>query len=157
SRRATKPRSSGDGAGADGERPSWPTSQLQPPLPPGLPPPPPPPEPPFAMSPPALAPAMSIPFVDTGVHRPAMHTPLVHGVPSAFGVTLPQPLAGVQVAASLHSSPAGQTTAAPPVHVPAWHVSPIVQAFPSLHVVPLVAAGFEQVPVAGLQVPATWH
>jgi hypothetical protein len=32
-----------------------------------------------------------------------------------------------------------------------------VQAFPSLHDVPFGAAGFEQSPVAGLHVPATWH
>ena len=100
---------------------------------------------------------MSPPFIDTGVHTPAMQTPPVHIVPSAFGVTLPQPLAGVQVAALLHSSPAAQTTLAPPLHVPLWHVSPMVHALPSLHVVPSLAAWFEQVPVPGLQVPATWH
>jgi len=31
------------------------------------------------------------------------------------------------------------------------------QTLPSLQLVPLGAAGFEQAPVAGLQVPATWH
>ena len=40
---------------------------------------------------------------------------------------------------------------------PFWHVSPLVQASPSLQVAPFVLAGLEQVPVAGLQVPATWH
>ena len=44
-----------------------------------------------------------------------------------------------------------------PVHVPAWHVSVCVQALPSLHEIPFGALGFEQVPVAGLHVPATWH
>ena len=110
-----KPSSIGAGVGA-----SWPRSQLQPPLPPGLPlpaSPPPPrlpplPPPPLVMSsavPPAIAmsllppaPAMSMPFIVAGVHTPAMQVPLVHGVPSAFGVTVPQPLAGVQVAALLH-------------------------------------------------------
>jgi hypothetical protein len=32
-----------------------------------------------------------------------------------------------------------------------------VHALPSLHAVPLAAVGFEHVPVAGAQVPATWH
>jgi hypothetical protein len=86
-----------------------------------------------------------------------MQTPLVHIVPSAFGVTLPQPVAGAQVAASLHSSPAAQATLTPAVHVPFWHASPVVHALPSLHVAPSLAAGFEHVPVAGLHVPATWH
>jgi hypothetical protein len=36
-------------------------------------------------------------------------------------------------------------------------VSVCVQAFPSLQAVPFAAFGFEQVPVAGLHVPATWH
>ena len=44
-----------------------------------------------------------------------------------------------------------------PEHVPLLQASPLVQALPSSHVVPLGAAGFEQVPDAGLHVPATWH
>src|SRR5439155_1666318 len=44
-----------------------------------------------------------------------------------------------------------------PVQTPAWHVSVCVQALPSLHTVPFAAFGFEQVPVAGLHVPARWH
>ena len=44
-----------------------------------------------------------------------------------------------------------------PAQVPLSHVSVCVQAFPSLHAVPLGASGLEHVPVAGLQVPATWH
>ena len=44
-----------------------------------------------------------------------------------------------------------------PVHVPFWQLSVWVQAFPSLHVVPFEAVGFEQVPLLGLHVPATWH
>src|SRR6185436_19829229 len=43
------------------------------------------------------------------------------------------------------------------VQTPAWHVSTCVHASPSLQDLPLGAAGFEQVPVAGLHVPATWH
>jgi hypothetical protein len=44
-----------------------------------------------------------------------------------------------------------------PEHVPDWHVSVCVQALPSLHAVPFGAVGFEQMPVAGAQVPTAWH
>jgi hypothetical protein len=50
-----------------------------------------------------------------------------------------------------------QTTGLEPVQVPPWHVSVCVHAFPSLQLVPLAALGFEQLPVLGLHVPATWH
>ena len=43
------------------------------------------------------------------------------------------------------------------MQVPFWQVSLCVQALPSLHAVPFAAFGFEQVPVAGSHVPATWH
>jgi len=46
-------------------------------------------------------------------------------------------------------------SAVPLTQVPDWQASPTVQAFPSLQVVPFVAAGFEHAPVVGLQVPAT--
>jgi hypothetical protein len=36
-------------------------------------------------------------------------------------------------------------------------VSVWVHAFPSEQAVPFGAVGFEQVPVPGLHVPATWH
>jgi len=36
-------------------------------------------------------------------------------------------------------------------------VSVWVQAFPSVHAVPFASAGFEQVPLAGSQVPTPWH
>src|SRR5215831_4245703 len=45
----------------------------------------------------------------------------------------------------------------PGVQAPATHVSPVVQLFPSLHVVPSATVGFEQAPVPVLQVPAVWH
>jgi len=41
--------------------------------------------------------------------------------------------------------------------MPAWHESVSVQRLPSLQDVPSAFAGFEQVPLAGLQVPAVWH
>jgi hypothetical protein len=44
-----------------------------------------------------------------------------------------------------------------PAHAPFWQVSVCVQALPSLQAVPFVATGFEQAPVAGSHVPATWH
>jgi hypothetical protein len=50
-----------------------------------------------------------------------------------------------------------QITGFAPVHVPAWQVSVWVHASPSLQAVPFAAAGFEHWPVAGSQVPATWH
>jgi hypothetical protein len=48
-------------------------------------------------------------------------------------------------------------TEVPPVQMPPWHVSGPVQALPSLQLVPFAAAGFEQVPLPGSHVPATWH
>jgi hypothetical protein len=45
----------------------------------------------------------------------------------------------------------------PPVQTPLWQVSPVEQRLSSLQDVPFAALGFEQIPVAGLQVPATWH
>src|SRR5436309_4930705 len=44
-----------------------------------------------------------------------------------------------------------------PVHVPLTQRSVCVHELPSLQLVPSGAAGFEQVPLAGLQVPAAWH
>ena len=43
---------------------------------------------------------------------------------------------------------------APEVQLPLLQLSPAVQGLLSLHVVPSDAAGFEQVPVVELQVPA---
>jgi len=42
-----------------------------------------------------------------------------------------------------------------PVHTPAWHVCDDAQTSPALQLVPSALVGFEQVPVVGLQVPAT--
>jgi hypothetical protein len=47
-----------------------------------------------------------------------------------------------------------QTTALPPAHAPAWHVSVVVQALPSLQLVPSGCDGFEHAPVLGSHVPA---
>jgi hypothetical protein len=44
-----------------------------------------------------------------------------------------------------------------PAQTPAWQVSLSVHRLLSLHGAPFGFAGSEQIPVAGLQVPATWH
>jgi len=49
-----------------------------------------------------------------------------------------------------------QTTAVP-LQTPDWHLSLVVQAFPSLQTVPAAAFGLVQAPVDVLQVPAAWH
>src|SRR5437016_13951613 len=67
------------------------------------------------------------------------------------------PVAGLHVPATWHWSRAVQVTGLLPTQLPLWQVSVCVQALPSLHGVPLVAVGVEQLPVAGLHVPATWH
>jgi hypothetical protein len=67
------------------------------------------------------------------------------------------PVAGLQLPASWHWSPGAQTTGFAPVHVPAWHASLWVHASASLHAEPSGFAGFEQVPLAGSHVPASWH
>jgi len=87
-------------------------------------------------------------------------SPVVQALPSlqALPLTLAGfehvPVAGLQVPAMWHWSEAVQTTGLLPVHTPLWQVSVCVQALPSLHELPLAFAGFEHVPVAGLQVPA---
>ena len=84
-------------------------------------------------------------------------SPSEHGDPFALAGFEHAPVAGSQVPASWHWSVAVQVTGVPPVQTPAWQVSPVVQALPSLHVVPSVATGFEHAPVAGSHVPATCH
>src|SRR5262249_32634869 len=67
------------------------------------------------------------------------------------------PVWGSQVPATWHWSLAVQVLGAPPTQAPLWQESPTVQALPSLQGVSLGAAGLEQAPVWGSQVPATWH
>jgi hypothetical protein len=67
------------------------------------------------------------------------------------------PVVTSQVPASWHWSDAVHVLAVPAWHVPNWHVSVTVHAFPSLHGVPFVCAGFEHAPVVTSQVPALWH
>jgi hypothetical protein len=81
----------------------------------------------------------------------------VQDVPSVTAGFEQAPVLGLQVPAEWHWSEAVQVTGLLPMHAPLWQVSACVQAFPSLQAVPLIAVGLEQVPVLGLQVPATWH
>src|SRR2546427_628945 len=67
------------------------------------------------------------------------------------------PVAGLQVPGSWHWSVV-QTTGLAPTQLPFWQLSICVQASPSLQAVPLVLfVGAEHAPVAGLQVPGSWH
>jgi hypothetical protein len=76
-----------------------------------------------------------------------------HVVPSGAVGVEHVPVLGLHVPGRWHWSKAVQTTGVP-VQVPAWHVSPVVHALPSMHGVPLARAGFEHVPVMGSQMPA---
>jgi hypothetical protein len=80
----------------------------------------------------------------------------VHAVPSATGGFEHAPDSGSHVPAMWHESLAVHVTAVP-TQVPALQESPCVQGLPSLQPVPSGAVELEQAPVAGLQVPATWH
>jgi hypothetical protein len=99
-----------------------------------------------------------------GVQTPAWHeSAVVHALLSVQAVPLVTggfeqvPLAGSQVPAEWQESDAVQTFAVPPEQAPAWQVSPVVHALPSVQVAPLGAVGFEQLPLAGSQTPAMWH
>src|SRR5439155_17248026 len=79
-------------------------------------------------------------------------------VPSCRVGLLQVPVAGSHVPAVWHVSSAVQTTGLAPTQLPFWQVSVCVQASPSLQAVPLVLfVGAEHMPVAGLQVPGSWH
>jgi hypothetical protein len=77
--------------------------------------------------------------------------------PSALVGFEQAPDVGSQVPGAWHWSDAAQLMVSPPTHVPAWQASVRVHAFPSLHLVPSALAGFEQTPLVGLHVPASWH
>src|SRR2546425_386128 len=76
-------------------------------------------------------------------------------------VVAPKRVAGLaaltnESASTTATALAGHGTGSP-AHLPPTQASRIVQASPSAQVVPSGAGGFEQVAVAGLQVPAPWH
>jgi hypothetical protein len=93
------------------------------------------------------------------------HTPLVHLSPVVQALLSPQgvlsglfgleqvPSAVLQVPASWHWSLAVQVTKLPPVHLPVWQVSILLQAFESSHAVPSFLLGVEQTPVELSHVP----
>jgi hypothetical protein len=96
-------------------------------------------------------------------HEPLVQTsPVVHALPSLHAVAFAAvgfeqvPVLGLHVPATWHWSDAAHATAVPP-HTPLVQTSPVVHALPSLHAVPSATAGFEQVPVLRLHVPAVWH
>jgi len=84
-------------------------------------------------------------------------SPSVHAVPSALAGFEQVPVAGLQTPTLWHWSDAVHVTELPPVQMPVWQVSVCVQASPSVQAEPSALAGFEQVPVAGLQTPTLWH
>ena len=65
------------------------------------------------------------------------------------------PVEVLHVPALWQASLAVHTTEFDPMQLPDWHVSVWVQGLPSLHDAPFGLLGFEQVPVAGLHVPAS--
>jgi hypothetical protein len=85
-------------------------------------------------------------------HTPAAHVsvwvqplPSLHIVPSGFAGNAQRPVCGAQVPAVWHAPGAPQTIGFAPTHTPLWQVSLVVQALPSLHVVPVSSV---QVPSA---------
>src|SRR5438034_410317 len=100
--------------------------------------------------PPAQAPASQVSVCVQGL-------PSSHGAPSSLGGLVQAPDAGLQTPTVWHWSVAVHTTGFPPTQAPAWQVSVCVQALPSSQGVPSSCGGSEQVPVAGLHVPAAWH
>src|SRR5579862_6050065 len=75
-------------------------------------------------------------------------------MPLALQTSVVQALLSPQSAAVEQGTQPGM---APPPQTPLPQTSPFVQALPSLHGVPSSAAGLEQTPVCGSQVPAAWH
>jgi hypothetical protein len=91
------------------------------------------------------------------ISLPLQTLPSLQLVPSVTGGFEQMPVFGSHTPALWQRSEAVQTTGAPPVQVPFWQVSPLVQPLPSLQALPFALAGFEQMPVAGSQTPALWH
>src|SRR5205823_2794469 len=101
------------------------------------------------------APALQVP---AGQVSPVVHAlPSSQVVPSGLAGLEQTPVAGLHLPASWHWSGGAHRTGVPGAHVPLSQASPVVHASPSSHEVPFALAGFEHVPVAGLQVPASWH
>jgi hypothetical protein len=82
---------------------------------------------------------------------------LEHAVPSDAAGLVHWPVAGSQVPAWWHVSVAVHATGFEPAHAPLWQVYVWLHGFVPVQVAPSLAAGFEHCPLAGSQVPATWH
>jgi hypothetical protein len=95
-------------------------------------------------------------FPDWQVSVRVQALPSSHWVPLSAGFEQ-VPLAGLQVPTPWHWSAAIHVTGLEPLQDPDWQVSVSVHLSPSLHAVPLAALGFEQLPLVGSHVPATWH
>jgi hypothetical protein len=84
--------------------------------------------------------------------------PSSHDVPFGLAGLEQMPVDGLQIPAAWQESSAVQEIGAiVRLHVPDWQVNTPLHAFPSSHDVPVAFAGFEQIPVNGLQVPASWQ
>jgi hypothetical protein len=81
----------------------------------------------------------------------------VHAVPSVAVGFEHVPVVGSQAPATWQASLAVHVTGLLPVHVPLWHAYARLHLLVPVQTVPFATAGFEQVPVVGLHVPATWH
>lgn len=81
----------------------------------------------------------------------------MHAVPSDAVGLEHWPVLGLHVPATWQASCAVHVTEFEPTQVPLWQESLCVHAFPSLQAVPFETAGFEHVPVLGLQEPTVWH
>jgi hypothetical protein len=102
----------------------------------------------------------SLHTIDAPVQTPPLQTsPVVHALPSLQGPVVlvwTHPLAGSQLS-EVQKLPSLQEIVPPGWHVPPEHVSPLVQALPSLQPDPSGLTGSEQSPVAGSHVPASWQ
>lgn len=97
---------------------------------------------------------MQAPFRHTS---PCVHAfPSEHAVPFGCETETQRPVLCSQVP-PVKQAPVAVHDFGAPEQVPAKQASLIVQRLSSLHAVPAGAFGFEQSPVLGLQVPATWH
>ena len=105
----------------------------------------------------------AVPATQLKVCRLHFSTPL-QALPSLQSASLAQPHLlwskkqppGSTQLSTVHAILSSQLTPAPP-HTPLLHTSPPVHALPSLHGVLSGLLGLLQSPVAGSQVPASWH
>ena len=89
--------------------------------------------------------------LSASVHR----SPSSQMLPSGLTASVQVPVLASQVPASWHGSEAAHTTGLAPTQTPLWQVSDWVQASESSQAASSALAGSEQMPVAGLQAPAS--